>query len=152
MSTWATRLARAKGIKLRSKERVRLAGEKTRSKYGAKNAERAGRRFDSRGEAECYEYLKLLEAAGELADVRQQDTVYLSHARIPYIADFRAHDPKRGEDIWIEFKGFETPEWRLKLKLWRSYGPGRLRLYKGSGLRMVLVEEVIPNRRGETFE
>ncbi len=117
----------------------------TFNKFGAKRASLDGRSFASQGERDCYSLLKLQEKAGEITLVSCQETVYLTLARIAYIADFRIRDLKTQEDIWIEYKGFETPEWRLKKRLWKFYGPGKLRVYKGSGLRMIVVEEIIPD-------
>lgn len=110
------------------------------TKYG--NQRTSG--FASKGESDFYQYLCLLEKAGELSGIECQVHVYLTKARINYIADFRALDTKLNELVYYEFKGFQTPEWRLKRKLWTCYGPARLRVFNGKGLRMVMTEEIIP--------
>lgn len=115
-------------------------------KYGNTRASLDGRSFGSKLEAAVYQELRLREKVGDLIFVQQQDHVYLTDARIHYIPDFLCID--KGEKFWVEAKGMETPEWRLKLKLWRVYGPGRLEIYKGSHLRPKLVEVVIPKPRG----
>lgn len=120
----------------------------TRHKYKAKRSERAGYSFASKLEASVFDHLMLLQKAGEIKDLKCQDTVYLTDARIIYKPDFRFVDVKTGETIWAEAKGVELGPWRQKLKLWRFYGPGPLHIYKGHHLRPTLVEVVIPKGVG----
>lgn len=114
------------------------------NKFHAERVQHEGRSFASKGERDCYNYLKLLEKAGEIDSIECQVTVALTKAQVKMIPDFRFWDLKLGEQVYGEYKGFETPEWMLKKKLWRIYGPGRLRIYRGSGNRIQLVEEIIP--------
>lgn len=100
--------------------------------------------FSSRGESDCHHYLKMLEDAGEIKILKRQPQVYMTKAQIGYKPDFLIEDLKTGRKVWIEFKGFETNEYQIKLKLWKHYGPGTLRVYKGAGLRMEIVKEVRP--------
>lgn len=117
------------------------------SKYGNERAEAAGMSFQSKGERDCYQLLKHMQSAGELKILQVQDHVYLTRARIEYVADFRILDLKGGSvETWVEFKGFEKPEWRIKRKLWMFYGPGPLWVMKGSGLRISRTETIIPKR------
>jgi len=51
---------------------------------------------------------------------------------------------KANAKIWIEFKGFETPLWRLKRRLWMFYGPGPLHVYKMGRGRIYLDEIITP--------
>lgn len=108
-------------------------------KYGAKRVSHAGYSFHSKGEAGLFDLLKLMEKAGELSDIKTQDVVYLTEARIMYKPDFRVLT-KAGETEWHEYKGFETPEWRIKRRLWIAYGPGKLHVWKGSGKSLQVVE------------
>ncbi len=88
---------------------------------------------------------------GKRKDIRLlqvEDHIYLTRARILYIPDFRCEDVETLEPIWIEAKGFEAPTWRIKRRLWKSYGPGPLLVYKGSAARPILHETLIPS--GET--
>jgi predicted nuclease of restriction endonuclease-like RecB superfamily len=86
--------------------------------------------------------LKALELAGELSIIQVQPQVRLSAAEILYKPDFLIQDLKINERVYVEYKGYETPEWRIKRRLWMAYGPGKLRIYKGSGLRLVMTEEL----------
>ncbi len=114
------------------------------NKYKTKRTESHGRSFASRGESDCYQMLQLMEKAGEIEVLQCQDHVYLTDAKITYIVDFRILDKTLSRMVWVEYKGFETPEWRLKRRLWKFYGPGPLRIYKGYGLRVTMTEEIIP--------
>lgn len=116
-----------------------------KNKYGAIKVSRAGISFASKLEAALYEHLKLLEMAGEIKIEKIQDHVYLSRARIGYIPDFRIYDRETKSQVWCEAKGFETERWPVVKKLWKAYGPGPLRIYKGSYKSLALVEEIIPN-------
>lgn len=107
-----------------------------------------GRSFASKGEAECYAYLCILERAGERKVLGQQKHVKLSKAQILYIPDFLTEDLHTHEMIYCEFKGFETPEWKIKRRLWMAYGPAKLEIYKKIGGRVTLTETIIP--KGDT--
>lgn len=113
-------------------------------KYKAKRVSHAGLSFASKGEGGLYDYLKLLELNGEIRDIEPQSYVYLTDARIGMIPDFKVFDVKIEGPAWYEYKGFETPEYRLKRKLWTVYGPGPLRVFKGYGQSLKMVEEIYP--------
>lgn len=104
----------------------------------------AGRSFASKFEAEIFQRLSLMEAAGEVKEIRCQDHVFLTEARIEYIPDFRVFDLKLQQLVWHEAKGFETDVFRLKKKLWKFYGPGRLIIYKGNAKSYRIAEVIIP--------
>lgn len=91
-----------------------------RSKYGSVKTEIDGFVFDSKREAARYSELKLLQAAGEIADLSMQVKYHCSVNGKPictYIADFEyftTADLKRHtEDV----KGYKTDVYRLKKKL-----------------------------------
>lgn len=114
-------------------------------KYKNEKVERAGRWFDSKAEAALYDRLALEERGGRISDLKcQPGTIFLGPGRAQYRPDFSFIDGETKELCWAEFKGFKTPAWRLKLKLWRTVGPGRLDVYEGSAAYMKLVETVIP--------
>jgi len=114
------------------------------SKYKNSKTTFAGRRFDSKAEAGLFGHLKLLELAGEIKDIRCQESVYLTDARIQYIADFSCFHVESNQKQWVEFKGLETAVWRIKRRLWMHYGPGKLVVYKGSHKRIFIAEEIVP--------
>lgn len=126
------------------KNYLEILGEKKKNKYGNKRTDREGRSFASKLEAEVFDYLKLLEGEGEFRDIRCQVHVYLTDARIDYIPDFCVFDVKLGQDVYVEAKGFQTETWLLKKKLWRYYGPGRLRIFMMGDRAIKQVEEIVP--------
>lgn len=118
--------------------------KRPRSKFSAIKVDLDGRRFDSKLEASVYALLKMRERAGEIADLKCQVQVTLTKAAIILKPDFAFTDVKSGAAMYAEAKGFETPEWRLKLRLWRHYGPAPLEIWKGTAARPVLDEIVTP--------
>lgn len=100
----------------------------------------------SKLEGSVLSMLLLRVRAGEIRDLKTQVNVYLTDARILYQADFSYQE--NGEEIYAEAKGFETPVWKIKLRLWKHYGPGKLLIYKGSAKRFYLEETVIPKTGG----
>jgi hypothetical protein len=114
-----------------------------RNKYGAVSVQFAGRSFHSKGERDCYQMLLLMEKAGEIDSIECQVSTPLT-AGITHKTDFKVWDLKLGETVWIEYKGFIDQRWRDIKKLWSVYGPGRLKVYGGYGLRMKLLDEIIP--------
>lgn len=119
-----------------------------RHKFGAQKCEVAGQSFASKLEAAVFQILKLLEKACELTVLQCQDHIYLTEARILYIPDFKCQAPD-GMIFWVEAKGFVTPEWRLKRRLWEFYGPGDLWVYEGSYLRPSRIE-IVKNKAQKT--
>lgn len=99
-----------------------------RAKYGNKRVEKAGIWFDSKAESKHHDDMLLRERAGEIKILKLQDRVHLT-AGIHLKVDFKIFDVKLDQEVWEEFKGFETKEWRLKKKLWKEHGPGLLRVY-----------------------
>jgi hypothetical protein len=99
-------------------------------KYGATRKEVEGIVFASSLEARAYRILKLWERAGEISDLKLQPRFRLQfgfrdpasgkhHRHIDYVADFECMLP--GGIRWvIDTKGFETPVFRLKMKLFRK--------------------------------
>lgn len=117
----------------------RLGSVATKTKLG-------GFTFDSKFEGSLYMYLQLLEKGGEIRDMRVKPNVRITDAKILMIPDFSAFHPDLNETVYHEAKGFETEVWLLKKRLWRHYGPGRLRVYKGSAKSFTMVEEIIPEK------
>lgn len=113
-------------------------------KYGNKKISTAGRSFDSKLESAGYQILLLREKAGEIRNIRQQVSVYLTLARIRYVADYAFEYVKTGERAYAEFKGFKTPVWAIKRRLFEWYGDGPLEIYEGSHRNPILTETIIP--------
>lgn len=96
-----------------------------RHKYGAVPQTIDGLRFASSKEARRYAELKLLERAGEISDLQLQPRypLTLNGALIcTYVADFAYHD-KSGGRVTEDAKGYRTPVYRLKRKMFAAqYG------------------------------
>lgn len=90
--------------------------------------------------------LKLFESEGKIKIIQTQDSIYLSDAKILYKPDFKIEACDTGEIYWVEVKGFETPEWRIKRRLWIAYGPGKLQIWKGSASNLKLYEILKPEK------
>lgn len=82
-------------------------------------------RFDSKKEAQCWQFLKARERAGEIEKLERQ-VKYELFAFMPdgagkkictYIADFRYFDNKLGRQIVADAKGVRTALFKLKAKL-----------------------------------
>lgn len=116
---------------------------KNNNRFNAVRAQYAGRSFASQAERDCFKLLELMERAGEIKDIQCQVTTPLT-AGITHRTDFKYFDCKLGETVWGEYKGFEDQRWRDIRKLWKVYGPGRLRVYKGRGFKIICTEEIIP--------
>lgn len=119
-------------------------GLRQKSKFSNRRTTLAGRSFQSNGEANCYLWLEHLQTLGEITELQTQVSCHLTLARILYIADFKFFDCKTGEWVYGDFKGFETDVWRIKRRLWKYYGLGPLRVYKGTKGGITLTEEIRP--------
>lgn len=105
---------------------------KRRSKFGAVPTIVNNIRFASKLEAKRYTELRALEATGEIHNLELQPVYKLTICGVDcgkLIFDFqyftRATNAKRGESIIEETKGFRTPLYRFKLKVFHALYPGR---------------------------
>lgn len=105
---------------------------KNYSKYKNKKIFIDGITFDSQLEANRYCELKLLYKAGEISQLRLQPEFVLipafrkngkSYRKTVYRADFMYFDKKTGKYIVEDTKGFKTPEYRIKKKLFEYKHP-----------------------------
>ena len=92
-----------------------------KSKYGAVKTEVDGIKFDSKREASRYQELRLLEQAGEIANLRLQVPYILfpknEHGRaLKYIADFVYNDDT-GALVVEDAKGHSTDVYKIKRRL-----------------------------------
>jgi hypothetical protein len=100
---------------------------------------REGHHHRSKLEASVCHLLHLRKRAGEFKEIKTEDKIYLSEARIKYSVDFRCLLPT-GEMRWIEAKGHPNDTWAMKRKLWKAYGPGILEVWRGTHLKPYLHE------------
>lgn len=80
-----------------------------------------GIRFDSKREATRWSNLRLLERAGQIADLKRQVTFPLDvngHAVTRYRADFTYVE--NGKTVVEDSKGFQTPEYKIKRALMKA--------------------------------
>ncbi len=123
---------------------------KARAKYGNHKVSHAGHSFGSKLESATFDILKLMEKAGAITDIKCQVSVYLTDARIQYIADFMATDCTTGQPLYYEAKGFSTAVWAIKKRLWKVYGPAPLFIFTGSHLSPKMTEEIYPKKELST--
>jgi hypothetical protein len=95
------------------------------SKYGNKKC----RGFHSKGEANRFNELKIMEKAGEIKNIRTQVKYVLldkipprwnnlkGQREISYMADFVYNDCKTNRDIVEDYKGYQTDVYKLKKKM-----------------------------------
>lgn len=100
--------------------------EKSGLKYKNVKVEIDGIKFDSKAEGNFYLYLK----GQKIKIIELQPKVYLTEARILYKPDFLIEE--NGKPIYVDYKGFQTAVFKIKIRLWAKYGPGELRLIKGN--------------------
>lgn len=99
---------------------------KSHQKYGNTKVEDAGKRFDSKAEHKRWQYLVMLERAGEIKDLKTQVAFELIPAQVSpsgkkerptkYLADF-TYTTKDGIFVVEDVKGAVTPEFLVKRKL-----------------------------------
>ena len=103
------------------------------SKYGNKKVTVDGIKFDSKKEAKRWADLKLLERAGEIANLERQVPFYLegrdgpiltpTGRKMRYVADFTYTDWRhKGAKIIEDAKGFRTKEYLIKKAILAAQG------------------------------
>lgn len=110
---------------------------KRASKYNAKKSEYKGIKFDSKAEMEYYKHLELLKEMGEVSwfDMQPEFTLLggftdnfgRKHLPIKYRADFLVHYAD-APPVVIDIKGMETPDFKLKRKMYCARFPLELKL------------------------
>jgi hypothetical protein len=103
-----------------------MAFIKSRSKYRAVPTVVDGIRFASKKEAARYQELKLAQHAGDILDLELQPSFKLFVEGVhvtTYRADFRYRDTALGRDVVEDVKGFKTPEYKIKAKLFQALFP-----------------------------
>lgn len=92
-----------------------------RSKYGAETTIVEGRGFHSKREAARYQELRLLEQAGAITELVCQVRFRLTaHGKsiCSFVADFVYYEG--GQMVIEDAKGYRTPTYRLKKKLFEA--------------------------------
>ena len=117
---------------------LRVLEKKKRTKYGSRRQKVAGVSYDSTLEIDYHSQLIFMEKAGQISNLEYHcETVYLSDARIGYEPDFTFTE--KGRKVYVDTKGVATEVFNIKMRLWRFYGPGPLRIVKratrGGGFR-----------------
>jgi hypothetical protein len=112
---------------------LQLSGKKTKAKYGNVPTEADGHTFSSKKEAGDYLQLRILQEAGQIANLQLQPRFLLQeayrdgagqhHRKIEYVADFMWDDLHTGKTHVLDSKGVRTPLFRLKEKLFRRQYP-----------------------------
>jgi hypothetical protein len=102
-------------------------------KYKNRKTTVDGHTFDSKGEAERYRELKALENAGIISELQLQPEFTLmepfrnnqgKHRRaIKYQADFQYYEADTDACVVEDFKGYKTPAFRIKQKLFENQFP-----------------------------
>lgn len=114
---------RPSAIHMRDKPMER---QKRAQKYGNTKVSDRGLTFDSKAEHKRWQYLSMLQKAGEIRDLELQVPFELIPSQVSpsgkkerptiYIADF-VYTDSAGNPIVEDVKGAVTPEFRLKRKL-----------------------------------
>jgi hypothetical protein len=98
--------------------------------------------FASKLESAVFNMLSLLQKAKEIKDLRCQDPVELTCAKIRCKIDFSYTDVKTKQTVYVEAKGVVTERWRIIAKLWPWYGPGELLIYGGHYSNPSLIDHI----------
>ena len=102
-----------------------------------------GIKFPSKLEAEYYQLLLHQEKLKIIEIIELQPKVYMTEARILMKPDFLVKHLDTGEIIYHETKGQELPTYKIKKRLWKHYGNGKLRIIKRKGRNFCISDEVI---------
>ncbi len=93
-----------------------------------------GYNFPSKLHAAVYQALKLMEAAGELRDIRCEVTLPIV-GKLKFKSDFVVFDIKRDCEVAHEAKGHEFPRFKAIVQAWDGAGPMDLVIWKGDWRR-----------------
>lgn len=125
--------------------------QKRKNKLGNKRTDFNGIKFASKLELALYQYLLQLKQLDEIHDIKCQVNVKLidevrhgKKVQIGYRPDFSAICNKTNQTFYYEAKGSLTDVYKLKEKLWRCFGPGKLFIYKGTYKNLKLTEIILP--------
>ncbi len=114
----------------------------SKSKYRNKKTVVDGVKFDSIAESEYYLILKHQELLGTTKLIELQPKIYLTRAKILYKPDFYVQNLETGDCFYIDVKGFSTPVFNIKARLWKAYASLPLHIIKKVG-RNFKTEKII---------
>lgn len=118
------------------------------SKYRNVRCSFDGRKFDSKAEMAYAIELKRRLDAGEIHDVQYQPRFTLGVAECIYKADFMIYFLDGSVEA-VDYKGSWTRKFARDVKLWRRFGPCRLRIVSRSGADRVVEGKPIKGRTHE---
>lgn len=100
-----------------------FSGHQRKSKYGNKETDYSGRRYDSKKEAERAAELDVLQRSGVVRNWQAQPKFHFEHNGqkiCTYIADFRVEYPDGRVEI-EDVKGVKTGVYSIKKKLMKAF-------------------------------
>lgn len=100
-----------------------------------------GIKFDSKAESEYYQHLCQMLKLGLIESFERQPKVYLSKAKILIKPDFVITE--NGKTHYVDIKGFKTPVFKIKARLWKAYMDKPLRIIKKKSSGFVVIEEIL---------
>ncbi len=103
------------------------------------------RGFGSKLEAAGYDMLKLRELSGEIKDIKCQQAVTLAEGnghRVRWKLDFSFRIVATDQLEYVEIKGIETADYKIKLKLYKMNPPAPLTVVKGTYRKLFIAERV----------
>lgn len=116
-----------------------------KNKFNRKRVEKAGLKFDSKAESSVHDMLLMRQKSEEIKITGiHVHTIIEPLSKIKWIADFECLDLFTQDTFYVECKGFETPEWRLKLRLIRAHFPYKVEIWKVNSNGPFLHELVKP--------
>jgi hypothetical protein len=99
-----------------------------RHKFNAKAVEDEGHRFSSKKEHRYYRQLLLLQKAGIVSFFLRQVPFHLPGG-VKYVTDFQIFYTD-GEITFVDVKGFETSEFKMKKKMVEALYPIQIEVVK----------------------
>lgn len=123
---------------------------KPRNKYNARSTVVDGMHFPSKLEAAVWAHLKLMEQVWEYREITRYPSVKLPGGvtwKIDIACKESYVDDKQlfcWRPCYVEVKGVETADYKVKLKLYREFGDRPLHIWKGTARKPFITETVLP--------
>lgn len=112
------------------------------NKYGAVKVKDGGNTYDSRGEHEMHQTLRLMERAGLIKDIIHHPPAVALTRFVNYRPDFKFYDIKRETFVYVEFKGVIGERYRVIKNLWREFGQVPLQEWHKKGTKLFMTDEI----------